>query len=280
MGARGTEIPLIRRRSEPRAARWWLLSAALLPVLVAAPAAAVVELSSHRAVYDVATGKTASDSPVKSVVGRTSFMMQRYCDGWKAVEDYAISFSLDGGQSNYISHFESWESINGRAFSFTVHENSSLSGQAQYNGFAHHSNGSSEAYFVNGEDSTMELPDDTVFPITHMARLLERARNGSKFTQSNLFHGGDEEDSLYRVSSVIGNRKTERDPALGALAEEGYWPVRLAYFDPASLEGSPDYEIELAIQDNGVIRSYIVDYGDFSMSGSLETVERLAEPEC
>ena len=126
----------------------------------------------------------------------------------------------------------------------------------------------------------MALPEDTVFPVTHTVQLLERARAGGRFLQSTLFIGGEEEDALYRVSGVIGNRKVESDPGLGALGEEGYWPVRLAYFDPASLESRPEYEIELDLQDNGVIRSYLVDYGDFSMAGSLQTIEALQEPDC
>ena len=79
---------------------------------------------------------------------------------------------------------------------------------------------------------------------------------------------------------MIGNRKQESEPVLGTLGMDAYWPMRLAYFDPESFESVPEYEIELNLQDNGVIRRYLVDYGDFSMTGSLESIEPLAEPDC
>ena len=259
------------------------LAGALALVLASAPAGAAVEIASHRAMYDIAMRESTSASPVLSVVGRTAYMMQRLCDGWQSVEDYAVSFGLENGRSDFVSHYEIWEAADGGAFSFSVHENSTQNGEARYNGFANLAEEGAEAFFVegsNGGDSTMALPEDTVFPVTHTRQLLERAREGGRFLQSTLFIGGEEEDALYRVSGVIGNRKVESDPGLGALGEEGYWPVRLAYFDPASLESRPEYEIELDLQDNGVIRSYLVDYGDFSMAGSLQTIEALQEPDC
>lgn len=267
-------------QASPAGAARRLVPGALALALLAAPAGAAVKITSHRAVYDVGIQTSSSGSPVQSVAGLTAFTMQRHCDGWQAVEDYALSFGMENGESNLISHYESWESMNGMAFSFSVHENTSTSGEARFHGFAHRSDNEGEAYFINGEDSTMALPDDTVFPVTHMRQLLEKAREGGKFLQSTLFIGGEEDDSLYHVSSVIGIRQQESQPVLGPLGQDGYWPLRLAYFDPGSLESIPEYEIELDMQENGVIRSYIIDYGEFSMSGSLKSIEALQEPEC
>ena len=256
------------------------IHAALMLALLASPATAAVELASHRAVYDVGLLKLSSASPVVSVAGRSAYSIQRHCDGWQTVEDFAVSFGLENGQSDFVSRYETWESASGNAFSFTVHEDSSDEGESRHNGFAQLGGGASVAHFVNGADSTMPLPEGTVFPVTHMRQLLGLAGGGGRFLQSVLFLGGDREDSLYRVSGVFGQRRLESLPALGQLGEDGYWPLRLAYFDPESLESSPEYEIGMEVQENGVIRSYLVDYGDFSMSGSLMKIEPLEEPEC
>ena len=258
------------------------LAMALMTALLPGAAWAAVELASHRAVYEVDIQKSTSASPVKSVAGRTAYTMQRHCDGWQSVEDYAVTFGLEEGHSDYISHYEIWESESGDAFSFSMHENSTLNGELRFNGFAHRNDGIAEAFFVFGEDSdsAITLPEDTVFPVAHTHRLIEKARNGEKFFQSTLFLGGDEGESLYRVSSVIGNRKQGSEPVLGTLGTDAYWPMRLAYFNPESLESVPEFELELNLQDNGVIRHYLVDYGDFSMAGSLESIEPLTEPDC
>ena len=50
---------------------------------------------------------------------------------------------------------------------------------------------------------------------------------------------------------------------LGELGRDGSRNLHLAYYKPDAVELEPDYEINFTLQDNGVIRQYIVDYGDF-----------------
>lgn len=252
-----------------------------IAIFCAMPALAGAEMASHRAIYDIDIRKSTSASTVKSITGRTAFLIQRHCDGWQSVEDYAIAFGFEQGQSSFISHYETWESANGKAFSFSVHENSTNNGFSQFTGFANLNNGRTEAYFIDEQDVTMELPEDTIFPISHMQQMLEQAQSGRKFQQSTIFLGGDHEDALYKVSTVVGARQDSTPGAdLGQLADTSYWPLRIAYFRPDALESEPDYEIEFRMQDNGVIRSYIVDYGEFSMRGKLMEIEPLLEPTC
>ncbi|CAI8414230.1 MAG: Uncharacterised protein [SAR116 cluster bacterium MED-G04] len=253
-----------------------------LMIGLAFPAFAKHDTVSHRAIYDLKINKSLSSAAVKSIIGRTVFTMQRHCDGWQTIEDYAIAFGLEQGQTSFISHYETWEAMNGSAFSFTVHENDSANDFNHFSGFAHSNDGVTEAYFINGEDKTVTLPEGTVFPMRHMQSLLQSARDGEKFQHAVVFLGGDEEDAFYQVSSVIGNRQLTDDSTInfGQLSEDGYWPMRLAYFTPGALESEPEYEIEFDMQDNGVIRSYLVDYGDFSMRGSLKNIVPLLEPDC
>jgi hypothetical protein len=238
---------------------------------------------SHFAVYDLDLKSTSSSSNVKAIDGRTSYRLERSCDGWTAVEDYAISFGVgESGQiSNFISHYETWESFAGTAFSFSVVENSSVTGENIYEGFANINDGMAEAVFLNGEEMNKELPANTVFPVKHMQELLALANKGKKVHQSSLFLGGDEEDAIYFVSSIIGNKKSE-DPGelLGGLGQDSYWPLRIAYFNPEASDAEPDYEIQFDMQENGVIRSYSVDYGDFVMRAKLNSIEPVTEKNC
>ena len=246
---------------------------------------AATQLASHEAVYDVAIEDQRSTSSVRSVLGRTSFAMQRQCDGWRAVEDYAIFFYFEKDESNYLSRFESWESTEGDAFSFTLYEHSTRDGEERYTGFANTSANKAEAHFIDGDGEVMSLPAETVFPIGYIRKVLRAAHDGKKQISAPLFTGGDYEDALHFVSTFIGRRQTAdaeelSQELLGGLAEDGYWPVRFAYFVPDSDEAVADYEIEFNLQDNGVIRSYLIDYGAFSMRGILQDAKALAEPIC
>ena len=80
---------------------------------------------------------------------------------------------------------------------------------------------------------------------------------------------------------MIGKLKAGKgDETLGNLAMDNYRLLRMAYFKPDAVEPEPDYEIEFMLQENGVIRQYIVDYGDFTMRARLMDITALEEPSC
>ena len=56
---------------------------------------------------------------------------------------------------------------------------------------------------------------------------------------------------------------------LGEFGQKGYWPVQTAYFKPAAKAAEPEYEINYSIQSNGVVRRYVIDYGDFTIIAEL-----------
>jgi len=259
------------------------LSGILASFVLAGGSAAAGGFSSHFAVYDLDLKSSTSSSNVKTIDGRTSYRLQRSCDGWSAVEDYAIAFGVgdEGRVSNFISHYETWESHAGTAFSFNVVEHSTVNGENSYEGFANIDDGMGEAVFLESVEMSQELPENTVFPIQHMQDLLALARKGKKTHQSTLFLGGERDDALYFVSSIIGNQKTvSPDELLGRLGQDSYWPLRIAYFNPDAAGAEPDYEIQFDIQENGVIRSYAVDYGDFVMRARLNSIEPVEEKGC
>ena len=248
---------------------------------IASPNIASPNIASHRAVYDVEVLRLSSSSQVQSINGSSEYSIQRLCDGWQSVEHSAIALGFYEGSSNFVSQHKSWEALNGKAFSFSIYEDSTAKGIHHYEGFANLNEDHSEAYFTNETQQKLTLPEGTVFPIAHITETLENIRLGDKMQQSMLFLGGEREDSLYLVSSIAADKKTGEVPELlGPLGEAGYWPLRLAYFKVDTQEIFPDYEIEYQIQNNGVIRSYVVDYGDFSIRGQMRLIEPLVEPEC
>ena len=67
------------------------------------------------------------------------------------------------------------------------------------------------------------------------------------------------------------------DIDMGLYSDDTLWPLRVAYFDPEANDAEPEYEIAFMIQPNGIIRSYVVDYGEFSMRAMMESFKQISK---
>ncbi len=72
------------------------------------------------------------------------------------------------------------------------------------------------------------------------------------------------------------NTKLKNNPLLA----EPSWPVRMAFFKIDTETGEPDYEMNLNLLANGVARTMQIDYGDFSVTGTLSDIEPIPGPGC
>jgi len=54
----------------------------------------------------------------------------------------------------------------------------------------------------------------------------------------------------------------------------------VAYFKPESRSAEPEYEINYALQPNGVIRHYKIDYGEFTIIAKMLKIETVEPPVC
>ena len=80
-------------------------------------------IAGHRAFYEMRLGQANQNAVVQSVSGRSAFVLEKDCDGWRSAEDYIIEFDNGEGRTDRIlSHFESWESDSGDHYSFDITE--------------------------------------------------------------------------------------------------------------------------------------------------------------
>jgi len=237
----------------------------------------------HQAFYEMRLGDREQNSSIVDVLGKSAFMVERDCDGWVSMEDYMIEFMSENGVAERImSHFESWESVTGDKYSFGVTEDSTFLGRKDYNGFADlNASKAGRAVFAHDSVTELALPEDTFFPVRHMEYVLAAADSGETMMAATLFTGGEPEDALMKTSTVVGGwQERETSIDLGALSSDGYWPVQVAYFKPSATAAEPEYEIKFLVQPNGVIRRYVIDYGDFSIAADITGIEDVASPAC
>ena len=236
----------------------------------------------HRAFYEMQLGVADQNSNVQAVSGRSAFTLDRDCDGWRSNEEYLIEFGgKEGRRDRILSRFESWESYNGDMYSFEISESSSFESAKDFGGFAEIKSGGGDAYFSIADAVAVALPADTYFPMRHLSAIIDSAENGKTMLAASVFTGAKPDDALLSTNTVIGGwRGEEAAIQMGKFGQDGYWPVQIAYFKPAATAAAPEYEIQYSMQPNGVIRRYIIDYGDFTIIAKLLKLESVETPNC
>ena len=236
----------------------------------------------HRAFYEMQLGVADQNSNVQAVSGRSAFTLDRDCDGWRSNEEYLIEFGgKEGRRDRILSRFESWESDDGDMYSFEISENSSFESSKDFGGFAEIKSGGGDAYFSMADAEAVALPADTYFPMRHLNAIIDSAENGKTMLAASVFTGAKPDDALLSTNTVIGGWRGEEAAILmGEFGQDGYWPVQIAYFKPAATAAAPEYEIQYSMQPNGVIRRYIIDYGDFTIIAKLLKLESVETPIC
>ena len=239
-------------------------------------------LVAHKAFYEMEMGDKVQNSHIVSVMGRSVFAMERDCTGWRSIEDYVIRFVIEnGGADQVLSHFESWEADSGDKYSFDITEESSFEGRKDFGGFVQLDvDSSGEAVFSTTPDTVVDLPTDTVFPVQHVQSILSKAEAGEKMIAATVFTGAEPDSALMRTSTIVGGWRDEPGQGLGALGEDGYWQINVAYFKPSAMTSEPEYVIKFEMQRNGLVRGYEIDYGDFSIEASLTSVEPVESQAC
>ena len=236
----------------------------------------------HRAFYEMQLGRADQNSDVQTVSGRSAFTLGRDCSGWRSHEDYVIEFGgKEGDMNRIISRFESWESDAGDMYSFEINEQSSFQAKKDFNGYANVTSEAGNAYFSIADGAPMKLPADTYFPMRHLKAIIDGAEQGKTILAASVFTGADPDDALLATNTVIGSWKNEVPAVrLGKFGKKGYWPVQTAYFKPAAKSAEPEYEINYSMQSNGIVRRYVIDYGDFTIRAELMKLEELTVPNC
>lgn len=259
----------------------------IVGTLFCAPALAV-DLVPHQITYQLKLQDAEPETAITAITGKTIFRLAKECDGWKSGEDYVMQMAFENGNEILMaSLFESFEDEEGRLFSFTIDERSNYEEPLYFNGFAQqdafdkNAATSGEAYFSIAPDNAIALPNDTYFPVAQTAEILRRARAGETFFNSHIFFGAKPDDALKKTSVIIGKPQQARENALSSeLLQDIIYPVQVAYFDPKSTNGIPAYEISFQMQDNGVVPSYVIDYGDFRLQASMSEIAKEPSPTC
>jgi hypothetical protein len=271
----------------------YMIASAGQPAAAQLAPTAAVELAPHRAVYELTLDRASAGSNVTDIRGRlvyefTGSTCQGYTLNTRLVTEI---FDREGKPNTTDIRSESFEEADGGKFRFTTAQyvNNKLSESTK--GTASRRRRNREAVIVELEKPKKEaltLSGNVFFPTQHSLAVLKAASSGQNRLQADIYDGSEKGVKVYETTTAIGgplaggeNAKLPAIKNADALNGVVSWPVVVSYYDPTQKkDGLPTYEISFRMYANGVSRKLRLDYGTFSLSGELTSIEFLEAKAC
>jgi len=263
------------------------LAAAFL--LLSVPAAAM-PLAAHHAVYKL-TLHGSHDQSVLAASGTMTYDVTDACTAWATSQHLSMQITNKDGQDIHtVSDYATVEAKDGSRLDFHTRQLTDGAVSSQIDGTATLETapgraGRGVADYTAPEKKTENLPLGTLLPMAHTEALLSAAEAGKRFLSIPLFDGtgaDGAQDTFVTIESWKPPADVQKWPSLSALASGR---VHVAFFprpvkDATAADETPDYEINIHYYANGVADSMTMDFGDFTMDGTLDQFEPRRPAHC
>lgn len=243
-------------------------------------------LAGHKALYNIEMISKRSSSQVLNIHGQMYFSLQPGCDAWTTDHRFNLYYEYaDSPPMQITSDFTTYEPMDGKNFDFNSRRKRDGVLYQELRGSAvRDDKGHSHVTYTLPEGLRFDVGPGGLFPMAHTALMMKKIKEGHKVFNAVVFDGSDE-DGPIEVNSVVGKTIPPADIPAGAAIDAGLITapartVRMAFFPLSDDNPTADYEMDVALHDNGIISSMKVDYGEFSVSQKLVALEKLAAPAC
>ena len=261
---------------------------AALGSALAAPPADKVLLAPHRAVYDLKLTKSRGSGGIEAVRGRILYDFSgNACDGYEL--QFRQVSELDSGEGKTaLSDLRSttWEDGTAKTFRFNSQNLRNDQTTDRVDGLAERNAKTVAISLSKPKDMNFTVPENAVFPIEHMRRIIVAAREGKSILEFPVYDGSETGEKLFNTLTVIGKAigpgVKPADDASAKIPEMSKlirWPVTISYFeqrdqkDDRSGEQAPVYTISFELFENGISRALVLDYADFTIKGELTSLD-------
>jgi hypothetical protein len=249
------------------------------------------KLVAHRAIYEMTLDDARSASGITGIDGRMVFEFTgSECDGYSLNMRMVTQMTDSQGQTNLTDlRSSTWEQGDGQKFRFQSAQylNDKLGDVTMGRAVRETPNEAVKVKLSQPAQAELNLSGQVLFPTQHSLALIEAARAGQVLFQARIYDGSEKGRKVYDTTAFIGAmmqpgndpklEQAAKDKGLGELAS---WPVSIGYFEPKAGDLTPSYQIDFRLYENGVSRELLIDYGDFSIHGTLTALEYIKASEC
>jgi hypothetical protein len=253
-----------------------LSAIALLAALAPLPALAATnnlasQLTGQHAVYNFVLSKLRTHD-ITGATGRMNFDVVDGCTGWATTQHMTmIVRNVDGSLTKSVSDYITWESKDGKTFSFLLRE-SDNDGPMKIDdaGIATHTGADDSGVikYTTPANTQLKMPAGTLFPMQHTEALLAAGRAGLTFISPLLFDGTTADGSQATFVTILGHHGPEKTK-WSALDKFASTDVDIAFFERKNDDETPDFRTSMRYYENGVATGLVMDFGDFVMTGKL-----------
>ena len=273
----------------------------LIPILAALPLAGLLGAAApqpgpsaqisapvpHRAVYDIGLAETEEHSGITSADGRMVFEVAgNACDGYTMSQRMVVRLGDAEGSDRLLDfRASSFESGDGATFRFESRTSINDRVVDEVKGLAKRTGGGIQVKLEHPDEKTVRLAEQALFPSQHLHAILAAAQADRRFVSAEIYEGSGRGETANTATAAIGGAEQTAgsEPVTGGKTR---WPVSIAYFDaevdggPASGEQMPTHQMSFVLYENGVTRDLMMDYGDYVLSGTIESIEALEPSPC
>lgn len=246
--------------------------------------AASVELQPHRAYYSISMG--GRPKPQSSIIDVRGTMMLEFNrvqspDGWTVQQVSEIWRYMNDGSIEHVKWgYVTWEATDGSLFKFNTFRkiNNEMVEEEDIQGTATKKGKLIQVIYQKPEQKTLQLPEDTFFPIQHIQKLLGAAEAGEHAFPRIVFDGSNI-NGASEINTFIGRKKviTENSTCepTHQFANQPFWPIRFAVYGVKETAYEPNYLTRQELLPNGIIKQYSIWKDGVEIRGTLERVELL-----
>jgi hypothetical protein len=237
-------------------------------VLAVPRASQAMDLAAHRAFYRLTLAST-ENSGVTNASGAMEYEVIDGCTGWATQQRLDMTvLDREGGDTHTVSDYSTWESKDGQKFRFRITQSTNDDREVRA-GWAELPPGKPcFAVYTAPDARRVTLPPGTVFPMAQTEAVLTAAKKGQMFVSLPVFDG----TATRAVENTFAVITTH-----GQVVPTGFAPlnklpslfVHMGYFDTDSTEMLPDTLLSMRYWDNGVADNLVMDFGNFTMAGTL-----------
>jgi hypothetical protein len=241
----------------------------------------------HRAIYRIGLAESENRSGITGADGRMVFEVAgNACDGYTMSQRLVVRLSAEEGDDRLLDfRVSTFEAGDGALYRFVSKTMMNDRVVEEVQGSARRSSGGLDVRLQSPNEKTVKIAGTPLFPSQHLHALLAAARSDQRFFASSIYEGAGTGENADTATAVIGT--AQRDQANGPLTKgKTRWPVSIAYFsqnfdgEQEFGEETPVYQMNFMLYENGVTRELIMDYGDYSLSGTLESITALDQEFC
>jgi EipB-like len=259
---------------------------------MAAPA-----LFSYDATYTVTLASGSLTTGPRAASGLLDYRFSESCEGWQTRSRVIMDLTFrDGSMLVNTRDFESFESKDGRDYTFTVRTTKGDVPVEAFRGTANiPARGSGTViYEIPNDDPalaprklTVTLPKGTLLPVQHNLALLDRATKGDRQFRSVIFNGASSVGPR-AMSTVIGPQLAPVAPpnlvALPQIDKEMLdapaWDLNLAFYNLIERRDTPSFEVFQRYYASGIAPAFEQQFTDFTINAELDRLQRLPAPTC